>query len=354
MSMSLRQVRGPVGSSVTLGVMRTGLKKPVEVKLTRKRVVGAIPVARPLLSIYSRGGEWIAWTEEGYYACSADGERLMSWQVQESFTTAPRLLPLQQFRPTFYRPDVIGRVLFEGSVSTALEKADKERGKKDSKVAEVAAALPPNVTLLEVIRNGKNQVARAEVTSQSDDPIGEVLLVLDGRALNAKPEIKRGKGPTEYTWTFQPSAGRHTVQVITRGKTDGSSGKPIEIEQAGKQVKSKLHVGIVWIAKHPIAGYSVETRPKMPDDIIANLRKNSQLLYDPGETIVLRERKGESKKAIVRMLDALKTKASDDYVTVVYFVGHSVPHKRDAYLVPHDDDLTDLPNSALSYPEYMR
>ena len=51
---------------------------------------------------------------------------------------------------------------------------------------------------------------------------------------------------------LQPSAGRHTVQVITRGKTDGS--RQANRDRAGwKQVKSKLHVGIVRIAKHPIA-----------------------------------------------------------------------------------------------------
>ena len=52
-----------------------------------------------------------------------------------------------------------------------------------------------------------------------------------------------------------------------------------------------------------------------------------------------------SKKAIVRMLDALKTKVSDEDVTVVYFVGHSRLDKRDAYLVFNDVDLTDLPNT---------
>src|SRR5262249_22168968 len=35
-----------------------------------------------LLSLFGAGDEWVAWTPEGYYACSAGGERLMGWHVQ--------------------------------------------------------------------------------------------------------------------------------------------------------------------------------------------------------------------------------------------------------------------------------
>ena len=35
----------------------------------------------PLLSIFVAGRDWIAWTPQGFYACSGQGERLMAWQV---------------------------------------------------------------------------------------------------------------------------------------------------------------------------------------------------------------------------------------------------------------------------------
>src|SRR5262249_28623247 len=35
----------------------------------------------PLLSLFFAGNDWIAWTPEGYYAASANGERLMGWQI---------------------------------------------------------------------------------------------------------------------------------------------------------------------------------------------------------------------------------------------------------------------------------
>ena len=127
---------------------------------------------------------------------SADGERLMSWQVQESFTTAPRLLPLQQqFRPTFYRPDGIGCVLFEGASRRAGEGGQGTRQEGQQGRGGHAALLPQRDSggdqeWQEPGRTGRSAILRAMTRS---------LLVLDGRALNAKPEIKRGKGPTEYT-----------------------------------------------------------------------------------------------------------------------------------------------------------
>jgi WD40 repeat protein len=35
----------------------------------------------PLLSIFVAGHDWIAWTPQGYYACSGQGERLIAWQI---------------------------------------------------------------------------------------------------------------------------------------------------------------------------------------------------------------------------------------------------------------------------------
>ena len=35
----------------------------------------------PMLSIFVAGREWIAWTPQGFYACSPQGERLIAWQV---------------------------------------------------------------------------------------------------------------------------------------------------------------------------------------------------------------------------------------------------------------------------------
>ena len=82
----------------------------------------------PLLSLFVAGADWVAWTKEGYYAASPAGERLMGWQVNNGLEQLGTFHPAAEFHKAFYRPDVIKRVLAEGSVAKALEAADKESG----------------------------------------------------------------------------------------------------------------------------------------------------------------------------------------------------------------------------------
>ncbi len=43
----------------------------------------------PLLSLYLHGEDWIAWTEQGYYAATPGGERLMGWKVDQGLGQMP-------------------------------------------------------------------------------------------------------------------------------------------------------------------------------------------------------------------------------------------------------------------------
>jgi WD40 repeat protein len=37
----------------------------------------------PLLSLFTVGNDWVAWTPEGYYAASPGGEHLMGWHLNK-------------------------------------------------------------------------------------------------------------------------------------------------------------------------------------------------------------------------------------------------------------------------------
>ena len=68
----------------------------------------------PVLSLFFAGREWIAWTPEGYYAASANGERLMGWQVNNGFDKVGSFYPAIQFRQSLFQPKVI-RNLFRAN-----------------------------------------------------------------------------------------------------------------------------------------------------------------------------------------------------------------------------------------------
>ena len=61
--------------------------------------------------------------------CSPGGEKLMGWHVNNGPDKMATFYPAARFRASLYRPDVVQRVLAEGSVAKALAAADKARGR---------------------------------------------------------------------------------------------------------------------------------------------------------------------------------------------------------------------------------
>ena len=79
-----------------------------------------------LLSLFFADPDWIAWTEEGVYAASANGERLMGWQVNRGIDTLASYYSAAQFRRSLYHPDVIRHMALAGSLAKAFALAGKK------------------------------------------------------------------------------------------------------------------------------------------------------------------------------------------------------------------------------------
>src|SRR5262249_55682918 len=128
--------------------------------------------------------EWVAWTGEGYYAASPGGERLMGWHLNNGPDKLATFHPASRFRPKFLRPDVIERVLTEGTVEKALAAAAKARGDKQAEAPKAAEVLPPQVEIVkaEKTADGKMAItARATPSKDNKEPITGLQLLIDER-----------------------------------------------------------------------------------------------------------------------------------------------------------------------------
>src|ERR1700757_4336728 len=101
---------------------------------------------KPLLNMYAHGGDWILWTDEGYYAATPGGERLMGWKVDNGIDQAASFYPAERFRQQLHRPACVQRVREKGSDTAAL-KAAAAGGQRGSRPVEVEQLLPPRVAL---------------------------------------------------------------------------------------------------------------------------------------------------------------------------------------------------------------
>ena len=166
----------------------------------------------PLLSLFVAGADWIAWTEEGYYAASPAGEKLMGWEVNDGLDRLGAFHPAAEFHKAFYRPDIIQRILAEGSV-------EKARGRRQG-------AWPDD-------RSG-GRGAGAAAGGESPRPGGGPAGQGRGRGQGASPE----QGPARRLPTAaagRPALPRRRTEEVPRRQGRRQAAGDLEGDDAGRR-----------------------------------------------------------------------------------------------------------------------
>ena len=92
--------------------------------------------------------EWAFWSPRGYYAASANGDALFGWLVNRGLERLPRFHAAKQFRRRLERPDVMSRLLAEGSLAGALRRAAREIPDSSARVLPRMIAAAPDVRIV--------------------------------------------------------------------------------------------------------------------------------------------------------------------------------------------------------------
>lgn len=109
-------------------------------------------------------GDWIAWVPQGYYTASPTGDRYIGWQVNQGQGKAAKFYEAEQYSKVFYRPDVISRLLAQGTLPKALAAANADpgspfKGAPIHDIGQIADITPPEV---EILSPGDGSVVRQE------------------------------------------------------------------------------------------------------------------------------------------------------------------------------------------------
>lgn len=89
---------------------------------------------------------WVLWTPSGYFDASPGAEELIGWHVNHGQDQAADFFPASKFRSTYYRPDVIARVLETLEEKEGIRLANAESGRKQE--ASIQQMLPPIVNII--------------------------------------------------------------------------------------------------------------------------------------------------------------------------------------------------------------
>jgi WD40 repeat protein len=163
-------------------------------------------------------GEWVAWTPEGYYTSSLNGDKYVGWQVNQGNKSLARYYTVAQFQKTFYRPDVIAQHIQSRDIGVALSVANRIQGEprpeqQIAKPADVVAAVPPEVYVAypseqETVHSPA--FALKGVVISTSIPIQAVRVLLDGVLMR---EYKPGAKRQELDVSVRLTKGKHLLAI---------------------------------------------------------------------------------------------------------------------------------------------
>ena len=165
---------------------------------------------------------WVLWTPSGYYDASPGAEELIGWHVNNGKDQAADFFPISRFRSTYYRPDVVAKVLETLDEPEAIKLANKESTKKVEEVP-VTKILPPVVSILSP-KDGSETSAKEvevkfEVRSPSGEPVTNVRVLVDGRPIGRGLAIKEIQKDQGIQTTRTPIPEKDTeISVIAENK----------------------------------------------------------------------------------------------------------------------------------------
>lgn len=312
----------------------------------------------PLLSFFVAGREWIAWTPQGYYAASPNGERLMGWLINNGPDQLASYHPAARFHDSLYNPDVIKYVFQEKNLAKAMAMAAK-KGDQPAAIVNVTKVLPPKVTIvspkeLKAVVKDKVFEVRAKAESVGGHPVTGMRLFIDGRPYNGDKGLRQfagdKAGEVEATWKIVLLPGTHQMTVMAESKVSKGQSSPCQIVWFGNAPKepANLYVLAAGVSAYPDPDMKLAYAHKDAIAIDKVFREKTKGLFKKVETRLLTDEKA-TRQNIVDGLKWLEGTMTQRDVAIVFLAGHGSRDPRGQFhFIPVDVKIDDPDGTCVS------
>lgn len=294
--------------------------------------------------------QWIAWTSSGYYDAAVGSEDLIGWHINRGKAQSADFFPASRFRDTYYRPDVVERMLKTGDEDAALKQADAARGRKTN-VADVNKTLPPVVAIVSPQNNTEQTDASVKVQftvrSPADAPITGVRALIDGRPMSNARRIQEvaDKPSAESTQTLDVTLPDHDCELSIIAENKHGPGQPatVRLRWKGKApvdiTKPKLYILACGVSKYKNPDYTLNYAAKDATDFADALKQQAGKLYRDVEVKLLTD-SGAGKDSILDGLEWIQKQTTSRDIAMIFLSGHGVNDSNgDYYYAPYNFDM---------------
>jgi len=275
---------------------------------------------------------WVLWTPSGYFDASPGAEDLIGWHVNNGQDQAADFFPASKFRSTYYRPDVIAKVLETLDEKEGIRLANEESGRKQE--ASIQQMLPPMVSILSP-RDGAEvsttEVAvRFSIRTPSGEPVTGIKALVGGRPVSTQRAIQIVPKEEEIREIKVPiPEGESQISIVAENIFSASEPATVRVKWMGpaqKQefvIKPKLYVLAVGISKYEDKNLALGFAAKDASDFAGAIQKQKGELYRDVVIRLLANEKA-TKDEILDGLDWIQKETTSKDVAIVFLAGHGV------------------------------
>ncbi len=314
------------------------------------------------LFVHNKDERWILWTPNGYYAASPGGEDLIGWNINRSDAMAPDFFPASRLRDTYYRPDIVQKVLKTLDSGEAVKVANTEAGRDDEPATgELTRAVFPAVLELAMDSNEiKTATSPVQVSyrvrSPSGEPIEGIDVLINGRPLEGRSAIAIPNEDEVTTLDVPIPSQNVEIGLIARTKTGASQIRIVKVLWDGafaEMLKPKLYAVVVGVSNYDNADIRLKYAAKDAKDFADALKRQEGGIYGKVDVRLLID--GNARRDdIVEALEWLEGEVTSRDVGMVFMAGHGVTdNKQRFYYLPVDGDLEKLRSSAVSRDDIL-
>ncbi|MBS0587449.1 MAG: caspase family protein [Proteobacteria bacterium] len=300
-----------------------------------------------LLTIFhGNDGEWVAWTEDGFYTASAKGDAYVGYHINRGDGQAADYVGLDQIGRHFYRPDLVAKTV-QGGHEREIAAELARIGSIDQLIAN---GLPPEVRLLSASgekSDQRNFILQVAVKALNGG-IGTVRYFVNGAeiasttARSEAPSALRRSGviKDDEQYAEKPLTlpdGDNTVTIIACNKNNTICSRGTQLTRSVHDPQSKqpsLHILAVGISSYRDRDLNLKFAANDAQTLSQRLQQQAQGLYRTVHTPVTLVNENATIEKIEKAFADTAKRVEPNDVFVLFMAGHGMAWQGDYHFIP--------------------
>lgn len=315
-----------------------------------------IHTGKNLLSFFhGKDDEWVAWTPEGFYDASPNGDKYVGWHVNRGADKAADYYHANQFRRYLYRPDIIANTIQYRSSAKAIKLA----GMEDITIADLVERAPADIQITSIKEStvGKAKVSIKIGENNANAPERITLFVNGAQQLAESSRQLNGVNPGDVlTYTINTFDKENQIKVLVENKWAENSARAYYTNTNWKAKytnKGTLYITAIGIKDYPKlpANQQLSSPGLDARHIASKFKKLKAKLYDK-VVVKLLTNKNQQQITSEKISNALKQQAAKTTAkdtSLIFLAGHGVTDKLgDYHFVTADSEISSVTGQGIS------